>query len=41
MYELMMKSEVLVKDDLFYLYDLIRGSTEWQIEFLFTKFLSQ
>ena len=25
MYELMMKSEVPVKDDLFYLYDLIQG----------------
>ena len=31
MYELMMKSEVPVKDDLFYLYDLIRGSKQWQI----------
>ena len=30
----MMTSEVPVKDDLFYLYDLIQGSTEWQIEFL-------
>jgi len=31
MYELMLKSEVPVKDDLFYLYDLIWESKQWQI----------